>query len=136
MNWKRYAVAVVVVFLVTMVMGIVIHGVILGGDYKALGPLMRSDEDAMAYLPFNIISHLAIALGVVWIYAKGVEPRPWLGQGLRFGLAFWLIGSVGIYMIYFAVQPLPAGLVTKQIALGLPENLLLGTVLAALYRKS
>jgi hypothetical protein len=135
MNWTRYAIAVVVVFLVTMTMGFVIHGLILGADYQSLGSLMRSEQDAMAHFLFNILSHLAIALGVVWIYAKGVEPKPWLGQGLRFGLAFWLIGSVGVYLIYFAVMPLPAALVTKQIAAGLPENLILGMVLAALYRK-
>jgi len=63
-----------------------------------------------------------------------VEAKPWLGQGLRFGLALWLIGSLGVYLVYFSVQQMPADLVARQVAFGLIESLLLGAVVAATYR--
>lgn len=135
MNWRKYGLAVLAVFLTMMTTGFVVHAVLLADDYKALGSLMRSEEDQIRHFPYNVLAHIAMALGVVWIYAKGVEPKPWAGQGVRFGLAFWLVGWVGVYLIYFAVQPLAPALVAKQIVYGLGEALLMGMVAAAVYRK-
>jgi len=135
MNWKKYGVAVVCVFLTMMATGFVVHGLLLAEDYKTLGTMMRSEEDTMAHFHLYLLAHMAMALGIAWIYAQGVEDKPWAGQGVRFGLAFWLVGSVGVYLIYYAVQPLPTMLVTKQIGFGLVECVVMGLVAAAVYRK-
>ena len=136
MNGQKFALAAAGVFVTMMATGFVVHGLLLGSDYQALGStMMRGEADSMAHLPFNALAHLCMALGIVWIYAQGVESKPWLGQGLRFGAAFWLIGSLGVYLIYFSVQPMPAALAAKQIGYGLPESLLMGVVVSALYRK-
>ena len=58
-----------------------------------------------------------------------------MGQGLRYGLAVWLVASVSRYLTYFAIQPLPGGIVAMQIGLELVMMLLLGIVIAAIYRK-
>jgi hypothetical protein len=70
----------------------------------------------------------------VWISARGVEPKPWVAQGLRFGLAVALLTIVPSYLIYFVVQPMPAGVVIKQIIFDGVLLLILGTIVAALYR--
>ncbi len=136
MNWKRFFAACAAVFLVAMLMGFVVHGVLLEADYRSLGSLMRSPEDAQAHFPFMLVATVAFVLAFVWLYAKGVEAKPWLGQGLRFGVATWLFGAVSTFLTYYAVEPLPASLVSKQIGFELVTFLLLGTVVAALYRKS
>ena len=123
------------VFLTIMATRFVVHGMLLAEEYKALGTMMRSEENAMAHLQFFLLGRVAMPLGITWIYAQGVEDKPWAGQGVRFGLAFWLVGSVGGYLIYYAVQPLPAALVTKQIGFGLVECVIMGLVAAAVYRK-
>ena len=69
-----------------------------------------------------------------WIYARGVENRPWLGQGLRFGLAVAFLAAIPIYLIYYAVQPLPGDLAVKQIVFDTIGTLILGTLVAFLYR--
>jgi len=135
MNWKRYAIAVAAVFVVILASGFVVHGTLLSEDYRALGPIMRSEEDAMSHLPYMLLAQLLMALAIVWIYAKGVEPKPWLGQGVRFGLALWVLTGVAIYLIYYAVEPLPSSLVVKQIVYGLLEGVPAGIVVAAIYRK-
>jgi len=135
MNWKRYGMAVVAVFVVMLVFGYVVHGMLLAEDYRALTSIMRSEEDAMAHFPYMLLAQLLMALAVVWIYAKGVEPKPWLGQGVRFGLALWVLSGVAVYLIYFAVEPLPSSLVVKQIVYGLLEGVPVGIVAAAVYRK-
>lgn len=97
---------------------------------------MSSPQDAQAHFPFMVLAFVAFVVAFVWLYAKGVEDKPWLGQGLRFGLAIWLIGAVSVFLTYYAVQPLPGSLVVKQIGFELVDFLLLGIVVAALYRKS
>lgn len=135
MNWKKYAIAVVVVFVVTLTAGFTIHATLLAADYKNLGPVMRSEEDSAAYFPFMLLGQFLFSVAIVWIYAQGVEAKPWLGQGVRFGLAVWLARSVSGYLIYYAVQPLPENLVIKQIAFQLIADLVLGVAIAAIYRK-
>ncbi len=136
MNWKRFFSAVTAVFVVGMVMGFLIHAQLLEADYRSLGPLMRSAQDAEAYFPYMVLAFVVFSIAFVWFYAKGVEDKPWIGQGLRFGIAAWLFGAVSVFLTYYAVQPLPASLVCKQIGFEFIDFLLLGIVVAAIYRKS
>jgi hypothetical protein len=69
-----------------------------------------------------------------WIYARGVEARPWLAQGVRFGMAVALLTTVPTYTIYFVVQPMPAGLALRQILFDAALLVILGTIVARLYR--
>ena len=70
----------------------------------------------------------------VYCLMRGVENKPWLGQGLRFGLALALFCTVPIYLIYYCVQPVPEMLVIRQIAYDLILMLVVGAVVAFLYR--
>jgi len=136
MNWKRFFCAVAAVFVVGMVMGFLIHGQLLEPDYKGLGPLMRSEQDAQAHFPYMVLGYVCFSLAFVWLYTKGLDDKPWIGQGLRFGFAAWLFGAVSVFLTYYAVQPLPASLVCKQIGLEFIYFLLLGIAVAGIYRKS
>ncbi len=88
----------------------------------------------MPYFHLMIIAHVLMAGAFTWIYARGVENKPWLGQGLRFGLAVALLTAVPYYLIYFTVQPMPSGLAVKQIVFDTTATLILGAVVAFLYR--
>jgi drug/metabolite transporter (DMT)-like permease len=119
-----------------MVGGMVVHGMLLGADYTALaGKLFRTPEDSQQYFPLMILAHVILSAAFVWIYARGHEPaRPWLGQGLRFGIAVALLTVVPTYIIYFCVQPTPANLVVKQIVFDGAWMILLGILVAWWYR--
>ena len=98
-----------------MVLGFVIHGSLLGADYQTLaGTLFRTEADSKAYFPFMLLAHLIYAAGFVCIYKRGKEAKPFLGQGLRYGLLIALVGAIPMYLIYYAVQPMPGDLVFKQ----------------------
>ena len=70
----------------------------------------------------------------VWIYARGIEPKPWLAQGVRFGIAVALLTTVPTYLIYFIVQPMPGDTVVKQIVFDSLLMIVLGIVAAWMYR--
>jgi len=83
-----------------------------------------------------ILAHLIMSGALVWIYARGVEPKPWLGQGLRYGVAIVLLTTVPLYLIYYVVQPMPGGTVAKQIVFDGILVLILGAIVAFMYRNT
>ena len=130
---KKFFIAWLVLFVVYMACGFVVHGMLLRDDYAATG-LMRPEEQQQEYFAWMLIAHVMMAGAFTWIYARGVENRPWLGQGLRFGLAVAFLAVIPLYLIYYTVQPLPSDLVVKQIVFDTVCTLLLGVVVAFLYR--
>jgi hypothetical protein len=73
-------------------------------------------------------------LSLLSLDARGVEAKPWLAQGVRFGIAVALLTTVPTYIIYFVVQPMPGNVVVKQIILDGALMVILGTIIAWLYR--
>ncbi len=124
-----------VVFAVWMAGSYVVHETLLHDDYARLASLFRPESDAQRYFPFMILAHVLMAGAFVWIYSRGAEARPWVGQGVRFGLAVALLTVVPTYMIYFAVQPMPGATVAKQILFDGILVILLGVITAAIQRR-
>src|SRR3954452_16833317 len=104
---KRFAIAWLVLFIVWFFGSFVVHGVLLHGDYAALPNLFRKEEDAQNFFPLMILAHVFLSGAFVWIYARGVEAKPWLGQGLRFAVAVICLTTVPLYLIDYVVQPMP-----------------------------
>jgi len=130
----RIIIAIVVVFILSVAFGTLIHAFLLKADYEQVAHLYRTAADTKFFVIFA--GYLAFAIGSVWLYSKGVEDKPWLGQGLRFGFAIWLVVSVTSFFIEYATQPIPAALVFKQLGYELINKLILGAVTAAIVRKS
>jgi hypothetical protein len=132
---KRMGLTIIVVFVVFTALSFVIHGVLLQPLYQQTPRLLRAEQDAQQHMLFMLLGFLIFSVAFVWIYARGLEAKPWLGQGLRYGVAMWLIASVSRYLIYFAIQPWSGTVVALQIGLELIMMLLVGLTAAALYRK-
>ena len=112
---KKFLISWVVVFIAWMAGSFLVHGAWLGAAYASLGALFRPEESQMDTFPFMVSAHIIMAAAFVWIYRRGIDDGPWLQQGLRYGLAIAVLAPIPTYMIYYAVQPLPADLVIKQI---------------------
>jgi hypothetical protein len=131
---KKFLISVVVVFVLSMGLGFLVHGLLLNQAYTQLQGLFRTPQDAQAYFPFMLLAHVFIAFGFVWIYQRGKEDRPFLTQGIRFGLAVAVLSTIPMYLIYYAVQPMPAAVVYKQIVFDTLSVLLMGVVVAWLNK--
>jgi len=123
-----------VVFVLWMLGGFLVHGLMLQSDYASLPNLFRSEADSQHYMPYMLFAHALMAAALVWIYDHGRQERPWLAQGLRFGLAVALLAVVPTYLIYYAVQPMPGATVAKQIIGDSAVLLVLGAVVAFMCR--
>jgi hypothetical protein len=131
---KKFAIAWLSIFVVWMLGSFIVHGVLLHDDYARLPNLFRPEADAEKYFPLMILAHVIMAGAFAWIYAHGVEAKPWLGQGIRFGLVIALLTVVPTYTIYYVVQPMPGISVVKQMVFDGALLLVLGAVAAFLYR--
>ena len=131
---KKFIIAWIVIFVAWFLGSFVVHGVVLRSDYMQLTNLFRPEGDQQKYFPLMILAHVILSGALVWIYARGAEPRPWMAQGMRFGIAVALLTAVPTYMIYFVVQPMPEGVVIKQILCDGVLMVILGAIVAWLYR--
>ena len=131
---KNFLVTWVVVFVLWMVGSFIVHGTLLHNDYAALASLFRPEADAQQHLPFMIAAHVVLAGAFTWIYLRGHEARPWLSQGLRYGLAVALLTVIPSYTIYYVVQPMPGATVVKQIVFDTILLLILGAAAAFMNR--
>jgi hypothetical protein len=131
---KRFLIAWAAILIVWFFGSFLVHGVLLNADYKQVPMLFRTDADAQPYFPLMLLAHVLLAGAFTWIYARGVEAKPWLGQGVRFGIAVAFLTTIPTYMIYFVVQPMPGAVVLKQIVFDSLLVVLLGVVVGWLYR--
>jgi magnesium-transporting ATPase (P-type) len=128
---KRFWLSVLVLFVLSLVLGFVVHAVLLGPEYAKLTGLFRPPAEQQQYFLWMLLAHALIAVGFTWIYRKGLEAgKPVLGQGVRFGLAIAVLMTIPIYLIYYAVQPLPGTLVAKQIVYDVIAVVVMGVVAA------
>jgi hypothetical protein len=126
----KFAVSAAVMAVMSLLLGFVVHAWLLGPDYARLPGLFRPEADAQGFLGFMIAAHVLIGIGFAWIYRKGREARPFLQQGVRFGLAVAVLATIPMYLIYYAVQPMPGNLVAKQLVFDTIAVVLMGIVCA------
>jgi hypothetical protein len=132
---KKFVIAWIVIFVAWFLGSFTVHGVLLNADYMRLGgTLFRTSQDSQRYFPLMILAHVMLAGAFAWIYARGVEAKPWLGQGVRFGIAIAFLTTIPTYTIYFVVQPMPAETVVKQILFDSVLMVILGVIAGWLYR--
>ena len=134
MSFGKFLLRTIVVAVAMFALGYVGHQLILGPAYSSIIPIMRSQADMQAHMPFALISSLCFSAAFVWIYAQGQSTRPWLGQGLRFGVAIWAISSVPLYLTNYTIEPWPGMFVTKILVWEFIAMMTLGFVIAALSR--
>ena len=131
MNVKRYFLASVAVFVTGMVLDQLIHNVILKATYESLKHLWRPDMDSLMWI--------APVIGVIWsflftyIFIKGYEGKG-IMEGVRFGAVIGLFTSIPMAYGTYMMIAIPYSLAFQWFVYGLIENILLGIVVAAVYK--
>ena len=132
MAMKKTIGAIVASFILLSVGGYLIHNVWLAQDYVQHSDLWRT-QDAMMHRLWSIyIANLIFSIGAVLIYVRGVESKPWVGQGIRFGILLALVTVIPNSLVEYFVYPLPHQLVLKWIIAGSLLTIIVGLVIAAI----
>jgi hypothetical protein len=132
---KRFWISSVAAGIGSLMLGFVIHAKLLQHDYATLPNLFRPEAEAGRYFPFMLLAHFSIGVGLTWMYRRNLPgDSNFLGPGLSFGAVTIVMMTVPMYLIYYAVQPMPGPVVAKQIIFDAVGVLLLGVLIALLNR--
>ena len=130
---KKCVISAVVMFVMAWGLSFFVHGVLLHGDYSGTQG-MRPPAEAMGLFPFMVLAQALFGIAFAWIYVQGKEDKPWLAQGIRFGIAVAFLTVIPTYLIYHVVTPVPFALAMKQIAYDTIRVLLMGVTVAWINR--
>jgi hypothetical protein len=136
MSTARTAATVFAAFLLSNVFAVVIHGFILAADYAPYeGTLLRDFQNGPGWQALALpVAHLCFISGLVWIYGRlSLDGSP-AARGLKLGLLGWLVGQAPLFLIWYAEQPWPDGLIVKQLGLELLSSLAIGLTIAGVSR--
>lgn len=128
----RFLLRTLLIAIAMFALGFIGHQLLLGKAYVAIEPIMRNKAAMQSHMPFALISCLVFSAAFVWIYSQGRSSKPWLGQGIRFGIAVWAIAFVPLYLTNYVIEPWPGMFVTRILAWEIVDCLALGTIAAAL----
>ena len=104
-----------------------------GADYAATAG-MRPPAEAQGLMHWMILAQALFGVAFAWVYFQGKEDRPWLAQGVRFGIAIALLTVIPTYLIYHVVTPVSLDLAIKQIVYDTIRVVLMGVTVAWINR--
>ena len=134
MNFTRVAMAALAAWVLYMVMGYLVHGVLLRDLYMEYAGVMRLEAEAQAILPVNFGVVLVGFFAFAYAYAKGYEGGNGLQEGLRFGVLVGIMlctfGAIWQYMVWPAGRRLLAAWLIDYIV----EFALYGIVVGLIYK--
>jgi hypothetical protein len=134
MNYGRLAGAAVAAAVVDMIYGFVVYGMLLQGQF-ALYPAIFRPADDMSHMPYLMLGVLIMTAAATYIYAKGYEGGPGVGEGVRFGAAAGVF-IVGISVVNFGVMNIGRRITAGMAAAGFVEWLVVGAVIGLVYKPS
>ena len=131
---KKKILAVISGFVLLSAGRYLIHNVWLGTAYTNNPQLWRNQSDLLHRLWVIYLANFILALAAVLIYLRGIENKPWAGQGLRYGVLLALATEVPQSMIEYFVYPISQTLAWQWIVGEGGLIVLLGVLVAAICR--
>lgn len=131
---KKFIIATVVSFVLFSGLGYLVHGYILDHAYSHYPDLFRTADASAKHMPFILIANLVMAVPFAWIYERGRTDAPWMGQGLRYGIAMAALVPAGRFITYYAIQPISHDLALHQILLDGAAIIVTSLVVARIYK--
>lgn len=131
MNWKRFFVAALVIFVVGQGMEFLINGVFMKTAIESLKSLWRPDIESKMWVMYimNLLSWLLFT----YIFIKGREGKG-ISEGVRFGIIIWLFAVVPMYHFLWVLLPIPYLFIFRSMLFGLLEILIAGILVAVIYK--
>jgi hypothetical protein len=131
MNWKRFLMASLTVFVVIQAMRYIVDTVLLNKDYESLQTFWREDTVSKIWLAY--VMALLVSLLFTYIFIKGREGKG-IQEGVRYGIIIWLFAFVPIYHTLWVFVPIPYALIFRWTLFALLQTLVAGIIVATIYK--
>lgn len=131
MNWKRFLIASLVVFVAVQAMEFVINNVFMRAATESLKALWRPDMASKMWAMY--VAGALVSLLFTYIFVKGREGKG-ITEGVRYGIVIWLFVSVPMSAYMWATLPISYTIIIRWILFGLLEMLIAGILVASIYK--
>ena len=132
---RKFLTAVVAAFVVEFILLFLAHGILLAPDYAAFPAVYRGPTFQPGLFAILLLAMLFTATAMVAIYRFGMQDRPFLGQGFRFGLMAAGMSVIPAYLAGYAVTNISFNLAFKQIIVETIIMAVMGMVIAWVYSR-
>jgi hypothetical protein len=132
---KKLITAIVAVYIVLMATNYLVHSVWLMPDYDAIASSHRSAEQIMHRFWAMALGQFFFAAMFAYIYKRGRENKPWLEQGIRYGVVMTFMTVVPYSLSEYTVYNIPHMLAVKWMIAGGIQLLILGLIAAGICKE-
>jgi hypothetical protein len=133
---KKLLFAIVAAYIVLMLMNYLVHQVWLMSDYAAIPASHRSPAGIMHRFWAMAVGQFIFAALFAYIYTRGAEKKPWLVQGVRYGMLITLLTVVPTALGEYVVYIVPYQLAIKWMIAGGIQMVILGLIVAGICSES
>lgn len=130
---KSFALAFVACFVVSQVLGFLIHGLWLNPTYESLSSVWRPKAEMESMMWMMMLTAAVLVFAFCYIFTKGYEGKGVM-EGVRYGLWVALLCAIPQSFDSFVIYPVPLSLAVKWALSGVVYFVILGAVLAAIYK--
>lgn len=131
MNLKRYVAASLAVFVVSLALNYLIHGVILKSAYESVSTLWRPDMQSKMWIAW--VNGFLTSFLFTYIFVKGYEAKG-IVEGARFGLIVGLFVSIPMAYGTYVIIAIPYYLALQWFLYGTAISILMGVTAALVYK--
>ena len=132
---KKLVLATAAAYILLMGTNYLVHEIWLMPDYEAIPLSHRSAEGIQHRFWAMALGQLFFAALFAYIYKRGAEKKPWLMQGIRYGIVITFLTVVPYSLSEYVVYIVPYMLAIKWMVAGGIQLILLGVVVAGIYKE-
>lgn len=133
MNFRRYLLSTVALFVFIFVYEVLVHAILLGDLYASTASVWRNFEEMEAITPLAMGFQLALSAWTAFVFSQ-VFPTGGIKNGLTFGLFFGVFAGILTASWYLWLN-VPVKFATIWLLNGIAEGMGGGLILGLIYRK-
>lgn len=131
---KKLVIAVVATYIILMGTNYLIHSVWLMPDYDAIPLSHRNIWSLRHRLWIMIVAQFIYSVMFAYVYTRGAEKKPWVAQGIRYGILMALLTVVPATLSQYVVYIIPHELAIKWLIAGSAQVVVAALVVAAIFK--
>lgn len=135
LNVTQWVIASVAVFVVLSILEFFVGWLVIGPWAAQLFPLEPQPENMMTMRVWVYLSRAIFSLMFVFVFTRGYEGKPGVGEGLRYGLWIGLLIYLPQFFMNMVVTHRPADFLAVRGLASLVEAVLSGVIVAMIYRR-
>jgi ABC-type glycerol-3-phosphate transport system permease component len=132
---RKLILAIVVAYILLMGTDYLVHDIWLMPDYTKISSSFRPQAQIMHRFWAMAIGEFLFTALFAYIYQRGAEMKPWVGQGIRYAILMTFFTVIPYSLSEYDVYNIPHLLAVKWMVAGFVQLLILGLVVAGICQK-